>query len=636
MHRRFAVGVLVFLSSFGLAQAKPQPASGSNITMEVRVDATDASRNLLHGRLHLQAVAGPMTLVYPKWIPGEHAPTGPVVELVGIHVLANGKEIPWTRDSVDMYAFQFVVPAGGNTIDVQYDEILPANASGFSSAASSSANLLMLSWNQVLLYPIGANSDAVQVNSHLKMPQGWKFGTALPVSGQSGQEVDFKTASLTTLVDSPVLMGAYFKTIPLGNDLGREHFFDIAADSNGALAVPEPTVAALKQLVRETGALFGARHYRDYHFLVTLSDTTAHFGLEHHESSDDRTAERTFIDDTRRWRAVSLYSHEMTHSWNGKYRRPAGLATANYQDPMKGDLLWVYEGLTQYLGMVLPARAGLWTPEQFREEAAAVAADLDHSTGRTWRPLQDTATAAQLLYGASPNWAHYRRGVDYYPEGFLLWLEADTIIRQESKGQRSLDDFCHKFHGGTSGDPQVVTYTFDDIVSTLNSVQPYDWRGFWTEHLQSKSPRAPLGGINKGGWKLSYTDKRPKLVEDTESDNQAIDAQSSIGLSMNDKGEIRDAIIGSPAERAGIAPGMKIIAINGRTFKDGKQVHEAIAATKESKAPLEMIVANGEFIKTYSVDYHEGEKYPVLVRDESTPDLLSQIIASKAGAEQKK
>jgi predicted metalloprotease with PDZ domain len=623
--RRLLIPCLLAATTFAFSQATNQ-----NAPIDLSVDATEASRNILHVTLKMQAQAGELALVYPEWIPGEHGPTGPIVDMVGLHIFADGKEISWSRDNVDMYRFNVTVPAGAASIEARYDQLLPSNAAGFSSGASSTANLAMLSWNQVVLYPAGAPSDAVQVTAHLKMPRDWNFGSPLPVATHSGQQLDFKPVTLTMLVDSPVLMGKFFRSIPLGEDMGRPHFFDIAADSSHALDVPDATVAGLKQLVKETGALFGARHYRDYHFLVTLSDSTAHFGLEHHEASDDRSAERTFIDDSRRWRTMSLYSHEMTHSWNGKYRRPAGLATANYQDPMKGDLLWVYEGLTQYIGEILPARAGLWTPEQFREQAAEIAASMDKTSGRTWRPLQDTATAAQLLYGAPREWANWRRSVDYYPEGFLLWLEADTIIRKESHGQRSLDDFCRSFHGGASSDPKIVPYTFDDIVSALNSVQPYDWRAFWTRHLQGKDPHAPLGGIENGGWKLAYTDKQPTLVQDRESGDDVVDVRYSIGLSMDDKGEISDVIRGLSAERAGIAPGMKVIAVNGRAFSR-KLLHDAIAASKDVHTPLQLLASNGEFFQTYNLDYHEGEKYPILLRDDGKPDVLGEIIRSKAG-----
>ncbi|HKW73978.1 MAG TPA: hypothetical protein VJN64_00505, partial [Terriglobales bacterium] len=430
---------------------------------------------------------------------------------------------------------------------------------------------------------------------------------------------------LTMLIDSPVLAGAHFRRIPLSPEGPIQHYIDEASDGDAALAMPQETINAYKHLVAETGALFGARHYNEYHFLLTLSDHTAHFGLEHHQSSDDRVGERTMIDDDMRWLAGALMPHEMTHSWNGKYRRPAGLATANYQDPMKGDLLWVYEGLTQYLGEILAARSGLWTPQQFMDEAAETAASLDHTPGRSWRPLQDTADAAQLLYGAPSEFESWRRSVDYYPEGFLIWLEADTVIRQQSHGQKSLNDFCRLFHGGQNTGPELKTYTFDDVVNGLNQVLPYDWRKFLRDRLDTYGPGAPLGGITNGGWKLVYTDKPSEYTKAVAKTRKFVDARFSVGLALDDKGGIHDVIYGSPAWNAGIAPGSTLLAVNGRKF-DPDIFMDALKAEKSANAKLELLVSNGDFYQVHDIDYHGGERYAHLVRDESKPDLLDEII----------
>jgi predicted metalloprotease with PDZ domain len=620
--------LLGYFTGVSEAAAGTPPPSAS---LDLMMDASEAMRNILHAVEKLPATGARSTYEYPKWIPGEHGPTGPITDFTGLHFFAGGKELPWTRDDVNMYAFHVNAPEGITEIEAHFDQLLPVNTPGFSSSSSATANLLILSWNQAILYPLGAQSDNVEVTAHLKIPPGWKFGTALPVASQAGQKLDFKPTTLTTLVDSPVLMGVHFREIPLGEDMGRSHFFDIASDSEAALQVPEETILGLKQVVKETGALFGARHYRTYHFLVTLSDATAHFGLEHHESSDDRTAERSLIDDQRRWRKIELYTHEMTHSWNGKYRRPAGLATGNYHDPMKGEMLWVYEGLTEYLGEILPPRAGLLNKNQWLELEADSAAMLDNRSGRTWRPLQDTATDAQDLYPAPKFWEDWRRSVDYYPEGTLCWLEADVIIRTASKGTKSLDNFAQKFYGPPNSDAKVVPYTFDDVVNALNEVQPNDWRGFWTERLNAKSPRAPLAGFVNGGWKLTYTDKKPKLIEDAEATDEIVDARYSLGLWMDNKGKVIDVLGGSLADKAGLAPGMTIVAVNGRAFKD-KVMYDAVKYSKASSGPIELIATTNDFYKTYSIDYHGGERYPKFVRDDSKPDLVSEIIATKAGS----
>src|SRR5215472_16021274 len=483
----------------------------------------------------------------------------------------------------------------------------------------------MLSWNQVVLYPPGHHSDDIPIVASVKLPAGWHYGTALPVASEAAGQINFKQVSLTTLVDSPVLAGAHFRRIPLSPEGPVQHYIDAAADSEAALQLSADTIDHYKRLVAETGALFGARHYREYHFLLTLSDHTAHFGLEHHESSDDRVAERTMIDDDMRWLAASLLPHEMTHSGNGKYRRPAGLATSDYQKPMEGDLLWVYEGLTQYWGDILAARSGLWTTQQCLDETAETAAALNNTPGRSWRPLQDTADAAQLLYNAAPEFESWRRSVDYYPEGFLIWLETDTVIRQQSNGLKSLNDFSRAFHGGQNTPPKVIPYTFDDVVNALNQVVPYDWRKFLRDRLDTYGPDAPLGGITNSGWRLMYDETPSEYTKAMEKAHNAVDARFSIGLALNDKGEIVDVIAQSLAWKAGIAPGATLVAVNGHKFNPDS-LREALRLGKGRGPKLELLVVNNDYYKTYVLDYHAGERYAHLVRDESKPDMLSDII----------
>ena len=627
-----SLGRIALLAVFASAIAtpaqkrQPQPAPAAPAQpIKVMVDATHAPEKILHAQLQIPVSAGEVKLVFPKWIPGEHGPTGPITDLTGLKFFANGQRLAWRRNLAEMYEFHVTVPPGVTSLEANLDLVLPAPPEGFSSGASATARLDVLSWNQLVLYPPGPHSDNIPVVASLKLPTGWHFGTALPVASESGGQINFQQVSLTTLVDSPVLAGLHFRRIALTPEGPIQHFIDQVSDGEAALQMPQATIDAYKRLIAETGALYGARHYREYHFLLTLSDYTAHFGLEHHESSDDRVAERTMIDDDARWLSASLLPHEMTHSWNGKYRRPKGLATPDYQVPMEGDLLWVYEGLTQYLGDILAPRAGLWTKQQFLDETAETAAALDHTPGRSWRPLQDTADAAQLLYGALPEFENWRRSVDYYPEGFLIWLEVDTVIRQQSNGQKSMNDFCRIFHGGGNTPPKVVTYTFDDVVSTLNQVVAYDWKKFLRDRLDSYGPGAPLGGINNGGWKLVYDENRSEFTRAMEQVRKAVDARFSIGLALDDKGGIHDVIVDSPAGKAGIAPGTTLVAVNGRKF-DPDILRDALKAAKGNGPNLELLVMNGDYYKTFTVNYHEGEKYAHLVRDESKPDLLSEII----------
>jgi predicted metalloprotease with PDZ domain len=612
----------ISISSYGAAAAAPH--------ISIALDATDAPRKIFHAQLTIPAAPGTLTLYYPKWIPGEHAPSGPVIDLAGLKFTGNGQLLKWRRALDDNWTVLVEVPAGVQEVHASLDFLSPIGGDEalFSAGASATDKLALISWNQVVLYPKGWTSDQITYSASVRLPAGWKFGTSLPVSSQSGDEIHFNPVSLYTLVDSPVITGEYVKIVPLNPGQTPSAEMDIAADSAAALEAPPELWESYRNLVKQAGLLFGATHYRDYHFLYTLSDHVAHFGLEHHESNDSRTAERSMVDPELRMASASLLPHEYVHSWNGKFRRPADLATSDYQQVMQDDLLWVYEGLTEYLGEILPARSGLWTPEQFRDELARVAAQLDHRPGRTWRNLQDTADAAAQLYYSPKAWESWRRETDYYDEGELNWLWADSIIRSQSGGKKSLDDFCHIFHGQPSTGPEVKTYTFEDVVSTLNQVVPYDWRGFWTERLTSHGPGAPLGGIEGSGWKVTYDDTRSEMIKAAEDNHTEINASFSIGLIVKEDGEIEDTIEGMDAARAGIGPEMKIVAVNGRRFSF-QVFRDALSAGKKSSEPLQLLIENTDYFQTFNLDYHGGEKYPHLVRDESKPDMLTDIIRAR-------
>jgi predicted metalloprotease with PDZ domain len=600
-------------------------ATPPNVT--ISVDATTAARKIFHATLTIPASPGDLTLYYPKWIPGEHAPDGPVVNLAGLKFFAAGKTLKWRRDLLDGFTLHVDVPAGVSEVSAELDFLSPAMfEDGFSAGSSATDKLALISWNQVLLYPKGYKSDDINYTATLKIPEGWKFGTPLPITSQSGNEIHFATASLTTLVDSPVIAGEFLKVVPLAQDPVTE--MDIAADSAAALDAPPEVWDHYRNLVEQAQKLFGAHHYRDYHFLYTLSDHVAHFGLEHHESDDSRVDERALVDDTSRKFSASLLPHEYVHSWNGKFRRPADLATPDYQQPMQDDLLWVYEGLTNYLGFVLTARSGLLTADQDRDDLAVTASELDHLPGREWRNLQDTADAAAQLYFAPQAWFSWRRSTDFYDEDTLNWLWVDVIIRQQSKGKKSIDDFCHLFHGAPSTGPMVKPYTFDDVVNTLNQIVPYDWRGFWTERLTNHGPGAPLGGIEGSGWKVVYDDSPSDMLNNKAAMNHFVPAASSIGLNLRDDGVIIDTSEGSPVAKAGIGPGMKVIAVNGRHFSP-EILRDAIKTAKNSSATIDLLVENTDYYRTYKIDYHGGEQYPHLVRDESKSDLLTDILKSK-------
>ncbi len=589
----------------------------------LEVDAREISRRILHSRLVIPVFAGPLTLLYPKWIPGEHGPTGPITDLAGLEFTAGSRPVMWRRDPLEMYSFHVEVPAGATSLEVRLDYLAPGTSGGFTAGAMASQRLAVLSWNHVLLYPQGQASDQVTFEAKLTLPPGWRSGTALPVARGGSSTVEFQPVSLTTLVDSPVLMGMHYREIDLTPGSSVPHRLHLAADSAEAIALTPELERAHARLVAEAQVLFGAGHYRAYHFLVALSDHVAHFGLEHHESSDNRSWERAFLDDDRRKLMSGLLPHELVHSWNGKYRRPADLLNPDFSQPMRTELLWIYEGLTTYLGDVLAARSGLHDDQEALENLALDAAGLESRAGRAWRPLADTAVAAQLLFRARGDWANWRRGADFYNEGALIWLEADVRIRQATGGVRSLDDFCRSFFGPPGGPPRVVPYALEDVVAALEEVAALDWRAFFDERIYATAPRVPLGGIEAAGFKLVYDEALPGLVKATEEVRKITDLRHSIGVTLDEEGRIQDVVPGLAAASAGLGPGMQIVAVNERKWTR-KLLREAIRASAAG-APLELIVESAERYRTYLLDYRGGERYPRLERDGSRPDLLSAI-----------
>jgi len=620
MSRAHALSLLL-----ALLVVAPRPAAAASDPIRLSVDASEAPGRLLHVRLEIPARPGPLTLVYPEWVPGAHAPAGPIGDLTALRLSANGRPVTWQRDAVDMFAFHCRVPAGASRIEVAFDRLQSASGR-FASGRSLTSQLAVLDWNELLLYPAGRPLAAISCVARLRLPAGWTYGTALPVAREDGEWIEFAPAPLVTLVDSPVQAGAHRRRVEVGPAAGPPVTVDIACDSGTDLVVPPALVAGWKRLVAEATALFGATHYRRYTFLYSLSDDLDHFGLEHHESSDDRVAAQALVDETLRASYSGLLPHEYAHSWNGKYRRPAGLLQPDYQRPERTGLLWVYEGLTEYLGWVLNARSGLATPEWERERLACKAAWLDRAPGRTWRPLEDTAISSPILFGGPDTWSSRRRGSDYYEEGALIWLEADVLIRRRTGGRRSLDDFCRAFCGGRSGPPEAVPYTFDDVVKTLGEVAPYDWRTFFETRLSSTAPRAPLGGIAGSGWRLAWSDTLGAYERAAERTwEEETNLRLSLGLALDKEGVVKDVVPGSAAGDAGLAPGMKPIAVNGRRFSVGR-LREELRAGRNGAEPLVLLVGDGEFVRSFRLDWHGGDLHPVLVRDPAQPDLLAEIL----------
>jgi predicted metalloprotease with PDZ domain len=617
----------------------------------LHVDMRDAPRKILHVQEQIPVAAGAIPLEYPEWIPGNHRPTGPIDNVAGLFIRANGKDVPWRRDDVDMYAVHVDVPQGVSTLDVNFDFLVSPGHTGSGDDQATSANLAVLEWNAVVMYPAGIPVRDIPITPSITLPAGWGFGTALSFAGQgsgtgasrpaaaiatdnganstetitSDNTAHFATVRLNQLVDSPIIMGRYFKEFPIAPGVTPNHYLDVAADAPEDLDLKPAMLAAVTKLVHQAGILYNSRHYTTYHFLLSLSDKIRGEGLEHHQSSDNGVREHGFSDPAMAMLDGDLLTHEYTHSWNGKYRRPAGLATPDYKTPMRGDLLWVYEGMTQYWGGVLAARSGFWTPQQYRDALALTAYNMDNRPGRTWRNVQDTAIAASILRGGSPWWSTWRLGQDYYPEGELIWLDVDTTIRNLTHNQKSLNDFAALFLGiGGNTGPLTLPYTFDDLVAALNQIAPYDWRGLLTERLDSHSAHAPLGGIVHGGYNLVYTEE-PSDFEKAALRRGGVDAAASLGLRVAKTGAIADVLMHSLAYQAGLGPGEKIIAVNGMAYTDAR-MKAAIHNSKTSTGLITLIVSNTDEFRVVHLDYHGGEKYPHLERAQSTPDLLDQII----------
>jgi len=637
---RRAAALSLLLASAALAQPPKD-------TIALSVDAREAPRRIFHSTISIPTKPGPLTLIYPKWIPGEHGPTGPVSDLAGLRITSAGKVIPGRRDLTEMWAIHCDIPQGIDAISVELDYLSPTSTEGFTDGPASTSQLAFIDWHLMLVYPQGTPPASQAWQASFTLPDGWKAGTSLDVESTGAApalrgsgttpEIYFAPVSLEQLIDSPVPASAHYRRIELTPAAAPPHFIDLVADSDAALAMTDETIGHYRSLIAEAAALYGARHYTRYHFLCTLSDHMSHFGLEHHQCSDDRMAEKAFTDEDELSSNGSLLSHEYTHSWNGKHRRPAGLATPDYLQPQQTDLLWVYEGLTEYLGDILAARSGSWTPEQYREYIAQTTAKLDHTSGRRWRPLQDTADSSPFLYEANGSWENWRRGTDFYDEGELIWLEADTLIREKTRGAKSLDDFCKAFLNAPgpgqasrpapslNGEaPTVIPYEAAEVYATLNTICPNDWEAFFRARLDATTKEAPKGGLAGGGWKLTYNDTPNAFLK-----GEGLDLTFSIGAKLKDDGTPSNIERGSPADAAGLAPGMKIIAVNGRRYTP-EVMKAALKASHDHPAPIDFLVQNDEFFTTLKLDYSGGERYPHLARDEAHADVLTEILKPRA------
>ncbi|MEO6967262.1 MAG: peptidase M61 [Rhodanobacteraceae bacterium] len=609
--------------------APPQDTSYPG-TITLSVDASDTSQGIFRAHESIPVQAGGLTLMYPKWIPGKHSPTGPIDKLAGITISANGKPLTWTRDKYDVYAFHVEVPEGVANIDVDYQFLSPRERDQGRIVQTSA--MLNLQWNTVVLYPAGFYSRDITYAPSLKLPAGWQFGSALEVADQNKPPtpgtITFKPTTLNTLVDSPIYAGEYFKRVDLDPSAKVPVHMDLVADAPQYLDMTPAQLQAHRNLVTQAYKLFDSHHYRHYDFLFSLSDAMSGNGLEHHQSSEDGTGADYFTDWKDGAPGRDLLAHEYTHSWNGKFRRPADLWTPNFNVPMGDSLLWVYEGQTQYWGYVLAARSGLWNPQQYRDALALVAASYQRNRpGFDWRNVQDTTNDPTIAQRASLPYRNYQMSEDYYSAGQLIWLAADAKLRELSGGKHSMDDFAHAFFGVDNGSFVTKTYTFDDVVAALNGVQKYDWASFLRSRLDAHAP--PLDGLAASGWKLVYTDKESDYQKAQEKGRKFTDFAFSIGLTLTNKeDQIIDVRWNGPAFKAGISSGATLVAVNGHAYKP-EVLEDAITAAKGGGKPIELLVKNQDEYKTIAVDHHGGLQYPHLERIDGKPDYLSKIIAAK-------
>ena len=596
-------------------------------TLKISVDATDLAHRVFRVHEVVPAQPGPLTLLYPQWLPGNHSPSGPIDKLAGLVVTANGKTPPWKRDTLNVYAFHVDVPQGVSSVEVAFQYLSAQNT--HEGRVVMTPEMLNLQWNANTLYPAGYYSRRIMTEASVKFPAGWQFGSALEVASHDGDTVNFKPISYNDLVDSPIYAGKYFKRVDLDPGSKTPVHMDIVADAAKYLEITPAQLKVHQDLVQQMYKLYGAHHYDHYDFLFSLSDKMSGNGLEHHRSSEDGVGTDYFTEWDKNAVVRDLLPHEFNHSWDGKYRRPADLWTPNFNVPMQDSLLWVYEGQTQFWGYVMAARSGLWNEDQAHDMLAMVAATYDR--GRpglaSWRNLQDTTNDPIIAQRAPLPYRNYQASEDYYSGGQMIWLDVDAKLRELSHEKHSIDDFAKAFFGMDNGSFVTNTYTFDDVVKTLNDIQPFDWAGYLRGRLDGHGPL--IGGIESHGWKLVYNNQPSAVVKAVEMRRHSADFTYSLGISVGKDGEIGDVLWDGPAFKAGISPGMTVVAVNGHDYNSDALKDAVTAAAADKNQSVELLVKNFDEYKTVRIDYHDGLKYPHLVRDTGKPDTLGVLLKAR-------
>ncbi len=629
MHRTCGIALCGAFAA-GLAFAQPLPPARDvpylgPITLQV--DATDVEHKILQVVETLPVRAGPLLLLYPEWIPGDHSPTNQVKRLAGLRVSAAGKTVPWTRDPAHLQAFRVDVPAGVSSLELRFQHLLSLHEDGYSSVLTR--KLGAVAFQGTVLYPAGHDVSRIEVDASVRFPAGWKQAGALRAVAESEGWVKYERVSLETLVDSPVYAGRHLRRIDLDGGASRPVFLDVFAEDAGSLAATEEQIEIHRNIVRQADRLFGARHFAHYDILLALGEEVTSLGLEHAQSSENSGKAGYFTDWKNSAWARYIVPHEFVHSWNGKFRRPRDLWAPDFNTPTRNSLLWVYEGQTEYWGDVLAARSGMYTIEEARERLAYTVAWLQAHPGRNWRSMQDT-THDPITMGRqlSLDWNSWQRFEDYYDEGALIWLGADTRIRELSGGQRSLDDFARAFFGVQDGRVAPLLYDFDDVVRTLGAVQPFDWSRLLKAQVEGINGAAPIDGLTRSGWRLAWTDKQGEWAKVADAYREFADFRYSIGIRIGKEGKIAQVMWESPAFRAGLASGPTLLAVNSQEYKP-ELLRAAITAAKERAEPLELLVKDGSEYRTVRIDYRGGLRHPTLERIEATQDWLTPILSPR-------
>jgi predicted metalloprotease with PDZ domain len=593
-------------------------------TIQLTVDASDVTRGIFNVHEHIPVpAAGDFVLLYPKWLPGHHSPSGQINKIAGFKATAGDRALPWVRDTLDVYAFHVTVPQGVKAIDVDFQYLSPT--AGNQGRIVMTPDMSSIEWIANSVYPAGYYTRDIPVQASVLVPAGWHVATALRPSGQTSTRIDYPLTNYQILTDSPLIAGAHYRAFQLSPDVT----LDVIADNEAELAAKPDQIAAHQRLVQQAVKAFGAQHYDHYNFLLTISDYLGGQGLEHHRSSEDGTERGYFTDWDNQLNARNLLPHEFSHSWDGKYRRAADLWTPDFRTPMQDTMLWVYEGQTQFWGYVLGARSGMLSKQDTLDAIASTAAAYSEGTpGRKWRALEDTTNDPIIAQRSPQAWRSWQRSEDYYSEGELIWIDVDRIIRQQSGGKRSIDDFAKAFFGVRDRDWGELTYNFDDIVATLNQVQPYDWRGYLTRRVFEIAPQAPLEGITQGGYRLIYTAEPTKWIKSIEKQRKYNEFTYSGGFAVGNDGKISSVLWGSPAFNAGLTIGAEIVAVNGRKF-DGDAIKQAIKAAAGNGPAPELLIHDGEIYRTVKLDWHGGLRYPRLEKVGSAPGTLDALLAPR-------